>query len=332
MKIASKFSIHVNCKILLQDMGVDVEKVLAYSKLPADILNREAIYLTPQEYFDWWMAIEKAAEGRDVPLLVAEHLSVEVFDAPLFAAICSPNLTTALKRIQHYKPLIGPMKMDLVSDDKATKMALHCYGFDGFVPNVLALSEMVFFTKLARMATRHHVVPVKVTLPELPKNMPAYEAFFGCKPVLGSELSITFKNEDVERPFLTANSSMWSYFEEGLKKNLADLSGTATTVERVRAVLVESLPAGESSIDVVAAKLSMSKRTLQRKLADEQTSYHEVLQLVRSQLAEHYLSKSHVSLGEIAFLLGYQESNSFIRAFTGWHGVSPGSYREQLAP
>ncbi|KZN34213.1 AraC family transcriptional regulator [Pseudoalteromonas luteoviolacea] len=331
MKISSKFSIYANCKILLKDMDIDVQAVVAYSKLPADILNREIAYLTPQEYFAWWAAIEQVAEGRDVPLLVAEHLSVEVFDAPLFAAMCSPHLLTALKRIQLYKPLRGPMKMDLDSDDKTTKMSLYCYGFDGFVPNVLALSEMVFFTKLARMATRHHVVPVKVTLPELPTNMAAYEAFFGCKPVLGNELSITFKNEDVQRPFLTANSSMWSYFEEGLKKKLADLSGTATTVERVRAVLVESLPAGESAIDVVASKLSMSKRTLQRKLSDEQTSYHEVLQQVRSQLAEHYLSKSHVTLGEIAFLLGYQESNSFIRAFTGWHGVSPGSYREQLA-
>ncbi|MBQ4838013.1 AraC family transcriptional regulator [Pseudoalteromonas luteoviolacea] len=330
MKIASKFTVHSNCKILLKDMDIDVETVVAYSKLPADILNRDSVMLSPKEYFDWWLAIEKAAEGRDVPLLVAEHLTVEVFDAPLFAALCSPDLNTALSRIQHYKPLIGPMKMDLDVNEKSTEMALSCYGYEGAVPTVLALTEMVFFTKLLRLATRHEVTPLAVILPELPNNLSAYETFFGCKPKLGSKLSLMFKAEDAVRPFLTANSGMWTYFEGGLKQKLADLTATATIVERVRAVLVESLPAGHSDIEFVAQKLTMSKRTLQRKLTEEQTTFHRVLQDVRLQLAKHYLSRSHVSLSEIAFLLGYQEANSFIRAFTTWCGVSPGSYREQL--
>ncbi|MDK1288176.1 AraC family transcriptional regulator [Pseudoalteromonas umbrosa] len=331
MKIASKFTVHANCKILLKDMDIDVETVVAYSKLPADVFNREPVMLSPKEYFDWWLAIEKAADGRDVPLLVAEHLSVEVFDALLFAVLCSPDLNTALSRIQHYKPLIGPMKMDLDVTDTTTEMGLSCYGYEGPVPAVLVLTEMVFFTKLLRMATRHHASPLAVTLPELPNNVAAYETFFGCKLKQGDRLSMVFKAEDAARPFLTANASMWSYFEGGLNQKLADLTATATTVERVRAVLIESLPVGQSSADMVAQKLTMSKRTLQRKLSDEDTSFHSVLQDVRSELAKHYLQKSHISLSEVAFLLGYQESNSFIRAFTTWHGVSPGSYREQLA-
>ncbi|AOT10874.1 AraC family transcriptional regulator [Pseudoalteromonas luteoviolacea] len=331
MKIASKFTVHANCKILLQDMNIDVETVVAYSKLPADILNREPVMLSPKEYFAWWLAIEKAANGQDVPLLVAEHLSVEVFDAPLFAALCSPDLNTALSRIKHYKPLIGPMKMDLEINDKTTTMGLSCYGYEGAVPAVLVLTEMVFFTKLLRMATRYNAVPKSVTLPALPSNIEAYEAFFGCKLKQGEQLSIAFRAEDAARPFLTANSGMWSYFEGGLNQKLADLTATATTVERVRAVLLESLPVGQSSIELVAQKLTMSKRTLQRKLTDEETNFHSVLQNLRSELAKHYLQKSHISLGEVAFLLGYQESNSFIRAFTTWFGVSPGSYREQLA-
>lgn len=98
--------------------------------------------------------------------------------------------------------------------------------------------------------------------------------------------------------------------------------------EKVRAILVELLPAGISSVDVVADKLALSKRTLQRKLAQESESYNAVLQDVRTDLANHYLSRSKLSNGEIAFLLGYQEANSFIRAFTMWNGATPSMYRE----
>ena len=73
----------------------------------------------------------------------------------------------------------------------------------------------------------------------------------------------------------------------------------------------------------------MSKRTLQRKLNSEQSSFHHELQALRTDLAEHYLNHSQLSLGEISFLLGYREANSFIRAFTSWKGLSPGQYRER---
>ncbi|MCV3264817.1 helix-turn-helix domain-containing protein [Vibrio harveyi] len=51
--------------------------------------------------------------------------------------------------------------------------------------------------------------------------------------------------------------------------------------------------------------------------------------MVRAELADHYLEKSQMSLAEISFLLGFQEVNSFIRAYSTWRGVSPGHYREQ---
>ena len=64
----------------------------------------------------------------------------------------------------------------------------------------------------------------------------------------------------------------------------------------------------------------MSKRTLQRKLTSEAESFQSVLQSVRAELADHYLESSKMSLGEIAFLIGFRESNSFIRAYSTWKG------------
>lgn len=164
--------------------------------------------------------------------------------------------------------------------------------------------------------------------PELPENLAEYEAYFGCKVKQGQHVAIRFSAEDARKPFLIRNAAMWEFFEVKLNQKLADLDSTANTVDRVRAVLLEALPSGESTIEHVADKLAMSKRTLQRKLTGEAETYQSVLQSVRAELADHYLEKSTMSLGEISFLLGFRESNSFIRAYSSWKGISPGNYRE----
>ncbi|WP_320821717.1 helix-turn-helix domain-containing protein, partial [Reinekea sp.] len=283
--------------------------------------------LKPIEYFRLWHGIEMAAGKRQVPLLLAAAISVEAFDPPIFAAICSPDLNTALARIKQYKPLIGPINLALSVGDRETSLTISCYGYRGHLPSALQLSELVFFTQLARLATRESIVPTQVVLPELPQDLEAYQAYFGCPLVVGDRVELCFSARDATRPFLTANAPMWNVFAGGLNRTLKELSSSANTVEKVQAVLMELLPAGVSSIDAVAEKLALSKRTLQRKLTEESDNYHSVLQTVRSDLAEHYLNRPHMSLGEISFLLGYQEVNSFIRAFTLWKGVSPGSYR-----
>jgi len=143
----------------------------------------------------------------------------------------------------------------------------------------------------------------------------------------GSVNRLTFSAEDAEYPFLTENAAMGDFFEVGLKKKLSDLDSEASVTERVRSALQEMLPAGQSSIEEVATRLAMSRRSLQRRLAEESSSYQEVLNATRRELAHAYLARSSASLMEIAYLLGFQDGNSFIRAFRGWTGQTPGEYR-----
>ncbi|KZM40597.1 AraC family transcriptional regulator [Marinomonas sp. SBI22] len=328
MKRASKFAISPQWKLMLLDMGIDPQLVLAYAKLPADLYNQKQASVTPSEYFQLWLAIDKASGDMDLPLVFAKNMKAESFDAPIFASICSPNLNIALTRLSQYKPLIGPMIMDIQQDNQATKLSISCYDYHEDLPLSLSLSELVFFTQLARLATREKIIPLAIELPELPHNLNDYEAYFGCRLTKAKALSIHFRAEDADKPFLTQNLIMWEFFEDKLNQKLADLDSNAKTVDRIRAVLLESLPSGKSSIEHIANKLAMSKRTLQRKLTAETETYQSVLQSVRSELADHYLKKSKMSLSEISFLLGFNEVNSFIRAYSAWKGVSPGHYRE----
>ncbi len=330
MKRASKFAVTASWKLLLSDMQIDAATVLAWAGLPADLLNRGDAVLTPAEYFELWRGIERAAGDREVAVLLADHFSAEVFDAPIFASLCSPDFNTAAKRLSRYKPLIGPMVLDVDQDGYATHLTLSCYGQTGPLPRSLSLSELVFLTQLIRVGTRERIVPLSVASPQPPENADAYEHYFGCRVDKSEHTEICFAAADAAKPFLTVNTGMWRFFEGELNQKLADLGTSAGTGERVRAVLLEALPGGDASIESVASRLAMSKRTLQRKLTAEAESFQALLNSVRAELADHYLEKSHFSLGEIAYLLGFQESNSFNRAYREWKGTSPGQYREQF--
>lgn len=72
----------------------------------------------------------------------------------------------------------------------------------------------------------------------------------------------------------------------------------------------------------------MSTRTLQRRLTDEGITFQQLVEETRRELARSYLQHSTIELNETAYLLGYEDTNSFYRAFNGWEGMSPGEWRE----
>ena len=111
---------------------------------------------------------------------------------------------------------------------------------------------------------------------------------------------------------------------------MKDLTQSATFKERVRACLNEILAGGQYSIVEVANRLAISRRTLQRRLNEENTSFQEVLDNLRKDLAYHYLINSNYTHEQIAFLLGYAEVTSFFRAFRAWTGHTPQHIRSGI--
>lgn len=198
----------------------------------------------------------------------------------------------------------------------------------GIVPSrLLATIELMFWVALARIGTRHDVRPVRMTAIQPPTDPSAVAAFAGVGLCLGPTESITFSAEDAARPFLTENEPMWRFFAPELRRRLADLNAAASSTERVRAALLETLPAGDGSISAVAHHLAVSPRTLQRQLRGEGTTFNSVLAETREHLARHYLAYGSMTTAEIAFLLAYEDTNSFYRAFRVWTGATPDTVR-----
>lgn len=84
-------------------------------------------------------------------------------------------------------------------------------------------------------------------------------------------------------------------------------------------------------MDTIAGKLMLSKRTLQRRIDAEGPSFQRILDRTHTDLAVHHLEHTALTVGEISFLLGFSEPNSFYRAFRAWTGATPESARRVAA-
>jgi AraC-like DNA-binding protein len=95
-----------------------------------------------------------------------------------------------------------------------------------------------------------------------------------------------------------------------------------------RTAIQQKLTGRRPTIEEIADALHISSRTLQRRLQEEGSSFQRVLDEARHQLARHYLNNSVLELNEAAYLLGYEDGNSFVRAFRTWEGIPPARWRE----
>ncbi|MDO6684812.1 MULTISPECIES: AraC family transcriptional regulator [unclassified Agarivorans] len=285
--------------------------------------------MTADEYFRFWQALDQMAGDIELPLKFAESFNVECFDPPIFASLCSPNFNTALERLQRFKPLIAPLKLELAFTSKTTRLSLEPLQANQQLSRTFSMTELVFFTQLLRTATRKHIEPIAVYCPIAVSSPERYREYFGVAVKQSGSLALEFSAEDASLPFLTENTGMWSIFEPELQKRLSNLERDASIQQRVKSALLELIPSAQVSIENVASQLAMSKRTLQRKLSAENANYQNILNDTRQELAEFYLSKTPTSTSEVSFLLGFHETTSFYRAFSGWTGQSPERYREQ---
>ena len=328
--MSGKYALDPATRVLFADMGLSTADVLRRAGLPADLFQRGQVWLDEDQFFGFWRAIEAESGDPDLPLRLAECFTADAFAPPIFAALVSPDLDTAARRLQQYKPLVGPMRLDVESDGGTTMISFR-WPSATTPPPMLVASELLFWVALVRAGTRHHVRATCMTMPDPPANLEAYREYVGTTLRRSPSTSVNVSAMDARRPFLTANDGLWQAFEPDLQRRLGELERDAVTADRVRAVLLESLPAGDGTMGAVARQLAMSTRTLHRRLQSEGTTFQRVLDATREALARHYLATPDLLAGESSFLLGYAETSSFYRAFHDWTGSTPEQVRTGVA-
>lgn len=327
-KTSKIFALGPAYEIWQKDSLIDTNSVLTSAGLPQNLFKLNYGTLTIDEMRRFWVALEEHTSRQKLPLLFCQTISFESLVPPIFAAMCSPNFLMATKRLAEYKRLIAPMSLLITQVPQGLNIQIAWDEDAKNMPPSLMILELVFMTQIARLATRTQVTPLAVQCQHRIEPLDEYSSYFGVRPTLADVNSITFDQQDVERPFVSAHENLWSSFEPDLRHNLVKLDTYASIETRVRHVLLEALPNGQATASNVAERLNTTARSMQRQLQAEGTSFKEILLTIRKRLAAHYLKNTSIPIAEISFLLDYSSPSSFIRAHRKWSGQSPEIFRQ----
>jgi AraC-like DNA-binding protein len=158
-----------------------------------------------------------------------------------------------------------------------------------------------------------------------------YAESFDCEVCFDQPASgILVRREALDKPLSQANEKLLHTLLDYATQIIVEMDSDKTVTEQVKDLLRLMLKESPPSSALIAEKLGMGSRTLQRKLQEEGTHYKDVLNELRLELAMHYLKNSRLSLEVIAGKLGYAEPRSFYRSFKQWTGRTAGSYRSVI--
>jgi AraC-like DNA-binding protein len=164
-----------------------------------------------------------------------------------------------------------------------------------------------------------------------PEDAGEYERTFAPARVrFGARCSgYVFDRVHLSQPLSSADPKLCQVVRKLAERMLAELPATDTVADRLRRLIARELPQGDPSSARAASLLRMSQRTLCRRLEHEGTTYRELLDDLRRQLAMQYLARPDLSVSEVAFLLGFSQAAAFHRAFKRWTGRTPLEHRRQ---
>lgn len=323
------------------DRGLDARALCAAAGVPLEAcLQRDARIPYP-----WVLAVWEAAmrmlDDPGFPVFAATRINPGSYDVPVFVCTTQPNLGAALHLAARYtrfwadtaswdvafgaKEAVLTVRLDGGGADPDARLGVRCVRECSFVTLVLG----------ARACTGVHVSPreARFSHPE-PSDTSALEAALGATMRFSCPTTqIVFDARTMDLPLLKADPDMAAFFGSQMNALLAECEGQAPdgVSRKLRAALAEELPSGVPTLEKAASRLGLSGRTLRRRLAEENTTFLDVLERTRRELAKRYVGDPKLTFGEIAFLLGFSEPSAFHRAFKRWTGMTPLDHRKSGA-
>jgi AraC-like DNA-binding protein len=271
----------------------------------------------------------RGMRDRSIGLKAAQRVVPSNFDVLEYAGLSSGTVREAIETTNRYVRLMHDAADFFLEEREGVArwvlrmsqgVVLTAPAVD-FVAGVLAVvaPRLVGRAIDFRRINFRHSPPVDTT---------SYEELFGC-PVRfdADDDALEFAQASLDFVMPRADPGLKALLDRTAEQLLDRLPRSNTWSERVREVMASELASGSTGIEAVAERLRMTPRTLRRRLREENTTHTALLDELRRGLAMHYLGERRLSVGEVAFLLGFAEPSSFHKAFKRWTGTSPMDYR-----
>jgi AraC-like DNA-binding protein len=294
----------------------------------ADPVRHTVANITTSQYFALWQAICDLTGDSAIGIKFMTALPTGQLPPYLLAAYHARDYRDALQRLARYKQLCAPECLRISEEGNACLITLEWLRTGQTEPPALVDASMATLLELGRHGTRVALTARQVDLARPKTDASVYKAYFGCRVRFGAQRNrLHLHRSDLDRPFAAYNTELLTLLTPALDQALAERLRPHSFSDTVRWLLAHQLSAGRPDIPAMARELAVSERTLQRRLGDEGTSFQLLLTAVRRERARELLADSALDIVEVAVLLGYEDQNSFFRAFRLWEGETPSSWR-----
>ena len=334
--IASRFNVPDACWQGLKLIGLEPAVVLRQARLPVTLCIpelRDRRQVSTQEFFRLWQAMQDLNPDPAAAVQMVSRLDFATLPPSSFAAFIARDYRDGLHRLARFKQLCTPERLLVKEDGQTCTVTIDWLHTPELPPNLLVDAAFATFVVLGRQGARAHITPRKVELARPDDGSSALSEFFGCPVGYGAERNALLLDvADLDRPFPGHNPELLDMLNPALNAALAEATASASISLQVKAALKRILASGRPELVDVARELGMSERTLQRRITEDGTSFRQLTLETRQEVVRHLLSEPSIEIEEIACLLGYEDTNSFYRAFRSWEGTTPARWRALQAP
>lgn len=313
--------------------GLDTQQLLAQAGIDLEVANLEAARVPFAAQEKLWQAAWEASGDPCFGLNTGIHAQPGNYKILGYIGMNCATAKDALDAVERYQAIIGGGGNIAIARD-----AQGChYGFTPVNDHKAVSHQRVCAVLAACISILRWLVGdtftpqrAEFTAPR-PADISQYETFFRCPVEFAARGNCLHFSAKTERtPIPHASDELLLLLRQQADTLLQQLEPDKEFSTRVARLLAAGFDAGEPTRDYISDKLGMSTRSLQRKLADEGTTWKQVLDQTRYQLALQYLQRGQLDVASIAGLLGYTEPSAFYRAFKKWHGATPGQFRAAL--
>jgi AraC-like DNA-binding protein len=315
----------------LQARGCAPEQLFKKAGIAPKLRENPRVRISLNALNSLWSQAVEALDDPCFGIKMVHHWHPSYMGALGYAWLVSSSLRTAFMRAERYVHVVSEgVNLYLSESNRGFKVTVetaeeiikHPQLYDVVLAIIMRISRINFGAELKAVEIKfQHAMPDCDNV---------YADYFQSPLVYdASEHSMTFTTKDIDKKLPTANKELALMHDEVLMKYLVRIK-KGDLVQQIQSLMIDQLPSGKITDQMIAKELHLSERTLQRKLRDKGTSFRQVLESVRKMVAMQYIRDKGTSMTEIAFLLGFSEQSAFSRAFKKWTGKSPVQYRESI--
>ena len=311
------------------DFGIDRGALLARLGIDPAVVDDPDARLPVATIHAAWDAIVATVARADGAVVAAEHYAPGDYGLVGFVVMTSATLDEAFGHFVRYVGLWTD-EPKFWREGAAVRVEYRHAFADGPGKRIGIEAAFTEILQGARLVSQLRIVPgaVRIAHPA-PQDVRAHEAFFGCKVEFAArDNALVFRAEDLARALPRADAQLGAFIRAAANQALARRDvDTGSLLEQTRSIVAEDLARGVPSVEDVARRLAISSRTLRRRLEDLGTSFRELVDATRADLARSYIRDRRMPLAEVAFMLGFSEPSTFHRAFKRWTNVTPAAWR-----